>query len=179
MTQVESEGWPHVKGCKISAHLGLTCLQAEGTALSRAQEDSEQTVPALDYDPWQHRRRISLSRAMMAAVLDLREDVHIIGMDVLSDPMWLNVTLVSPRFPIIDEHWEQRIEMGRTEPSASGPHWREETYEGGNPRGGAIQIEREPGWVEGWRKAIEWLREYHGDVLARIDIAAEMETRLP
>lgn len=175
-----SNSWPHVQGCNVGEHLGLTCLQAERAALDRTQEAPEPTMPALDYDPHQHRRRIGLSRAMVASILDLRDDVHIVGMQAHSEPMWVDIIVASARFPIISEEWEQRLERGMTEPTETGPRWREETHDGEKPRG-AMQNDREPGWMEGWRLAIEWIREHHeGDGYSDVgNLAEEMETRLP
>lgn len=115
---------------------------------------------------------------MLEAVLDLREDVHIIGLHVLADPMFVDITVTSPRFPIVSEEWEQRLERGMTEPTAQGPRWREEAHDGERPRG-AMQNDREPGWMEGWRLAIEWLREQNSALDAAQRLADEMETRLP
>lgn len=174
---MSDNSWPHVQGCTAGEHLGLTCLQAERAALDRAQE-----MPALDYDPHQHRRRIGLSRAMVASILDLRDDVHIVGMQAHSEPMWVDIIVASARFPIISEEWEQRLERGMTEPTETGPRWREETHDGERPRG-AMQNDREPGWMEGWRLAIEWLREQNvviGESIPRDvnELAEEMEERL-
>lgn len=180
-----SNSWPHVQGCTVGEHLGLTCLQAERAALDYdpVQDAPEPTMPALDYDPHQHRRRIGLSRAMVASILDLRDDVHIVGMQAHSEPMWVDIIVASARFPIISEEREQRLEQGMTEPTETGPRWREETHDGEKPRG-AMQNDREPGWMEGWRLAIEWLREQNvviGESIPREvnELADEMETRLP
>lgn len=141
----------------------------------------QQDIMIAEFDPWQHRKRIAMTRSQVAAILDLREDVHIIGMEAHSDPMFLLITVASARFSEAPEDNEARLDHGETVPTEQGARWREHRANYLGP--GQMQNEREPAWMEGWRKAIEWLRDddlYHTDSKdVRHVIADQMETRLP
>lgn len=130
------------------------------------------------YDPYVHRRRLVFGRDDLAAILGLLSDVKIINVNLFREPLWVEVFVASERFPKHDDRLggETRVEPVEFVQPVPGYGPGRMVHHPGQGEPVQHEVEFIPTWMEGWRLAIEWLREQS---TGGPRFADEMETRLP